>query len=102
MKILVIYAHPSEVSFTTEVKNEFIRGLKEAGHTVEISDLYKMEFQETMTEQEYLREAFYREDSPVPSDVLEEQRKIKEADILAFIYPVFWTEAPAKLVGWFQ
>lgn len=102
MKILVIYAHPSEVSFTTEVKNEFIRGLKEAGHTVEISDLYKMEFQETMTEQEYLREAFYREDSPIPSDVIEEQRKIKEADILAFIYPVFWTEAPAKLVGWFQ
>ena len=23
-------------------------------------------------------------------------------DILTFIYPVFWTEAPAKLVGWFQ
>lgn len=23
-------------------------------------------------------------------------------DAIAFIYPVFWTEAPAKLVGWFD
>jgi hypothetical protein len=36
------------------------------------------------------------------SDVLDEQAKINSADAIAFIYPVFWTEAPAKLVGWFD
>ena len=35
-------------------------------------------------------------------DVLAEQAKINSADAIAFIYPVFWTEAPAKLVGWFD
>ena len=35
-------------------------------------------------------------------DVLAEQAKVNAADAVAFIYPVFWTEAPAKLVGWFD
>ena len=35
-------------------------------------------------------------------DVLAEQAKINSADAIVFIYPVFWTEAPAKLVGWFD
>ena len=35
-------------------------------------------------------------------DVLAEQDKIRNSDAIVFIYPVFWTEAPAKLVGWFD
>lgn len=35
-------------------------------------------------------------------DVLLEQEKIQNSDAIVFIYPVFWTEAPAKLVGWFD
>jgi len=102
MNILVIYAHPSDRSFTYQVKESFIKGLAEAGHNVAVSDLYKMNFSETFTESEYLREAFYDETKPVPTDVVQEQQKINSADAIAFIYPVFWTEAPAKLVGWFQ
>lgn len=34
--------------------------------------------------------------------MLLEQKKIQESDAIVFIYPVFWTEAPAKLVGWFD
>ena len=34
--------------------------------------------------------------------ILAEQEKINSSDAIAFIYPVFWTEAPAKLVGWFD
>ncbi len=102
MKVFVVYAHPSSNSFTYQAKEKFLEGLTAAGHTYEVSDLYAMDFKETFTEEEYLREAFYEEDLPVPTDVLEEQRKCREADAIAFIYPVFWTEAPAKLVGWFQ
>jgi NAD(P)H dehydrogenase (quinone) len=32
--------------------------------------------------------------------VLAEQEKINSSDAIVFIYPVFWSEAPAKLVGW--
>jgi NAD(P)H dehydrogenase (quinone) len=41
-------------------------------------------------------------DLPLPDDVIIEQKKINTADAIVFIYPVFWTEAPAKLVGWFD
>jgi NAD(P)H dehydrogenase (quinone) len=67
-----------------------------------MSDLYKMGFQTDMTEEEYLRDANYRITPNVAEDVLFEQEKINSADAIAFIYPVFWTEAPAKLVGWFD
>lgn len=102
MHILIIYSHPSEDSFTYKIKEHFMQSLVNAGHHVEISDLYKMNFNETFTENEYLREAYYREDLPVPDDVLAEQLKINASDIIVFIYPVFWTEAPSKLVSWFQ
>lgn len=97
-----MYCHPSRNSFTYKVCEEFSRGLKAGGHDFVMSDLYEMDFNETMSEAEYLREGFYVLEKSVPDDVLAEQKKIQEADAIAFIYPVFWTEAPAKLVGWFQ
>ncbi len=102
MHVFIVYAHPSEDSFTRAARDEFIRGLENAGHTYEISDLYKMKFNAEMSEAEYLREANYRSDLPVAVDVMEEQNKINRSDAIVFIYPVFWTEAPAKLVGWFD
>ncbi len=102
MKVFVVYCHPSTKSFTHVMKEEFLQGLKDAGHSVVVSDLYQMNFNETLSEDEYLREAYYRSDIRVSSDVLEEQRKIQESDAIVFIYPVFWTEAPSKLVGWFD
>jgi NAD(P)H dehydrogenase (quinone) len=102
MHIFIVYAHPSEDSFTRAARDEFIRGLENVGHTYEISELYKMEFKTDMSEQEYYREANYRQDIPLADDVREEQGKINRADAIVFIYPVFWTEAPAKLVGWFD
>lgn len=102
MKVFVVYCHPSEESFTADVRGAFLKGLTEAGHSFEVSDLYAMKFDPVFSESEYEREAFYRADLQVPPDVLEEQRKINSADAIAFIYPVFWTECPALLTGWFQ
>ena len=100
--ILIVYCHPSNNSFTFSVKEEFVRGLTEAGHSYEISDLYEMNFDPVISENEYLREAFYDEGKSVPEEIIAEQKKINEADDIVFIYPVFWTEAPAALTGWFQ
>jgi NAD(P)H dehydrogenase (quinone) len=102
MKIFIVYTHPGQDSFTRCIKDEFIKGLLDAGHTFEISDLYKMQFRSDMSEAEYFRESNYREDLPLEADVLEEQKKVNNCDALVFIYPVFWTEAPSKLVGWFD
>ena len=102
MKVLIVYCHPSEDSFTRCIRDAFIKGLEDAGHAYAVSDLYKMDFRTDMTEQEYLRDAYYRNTPGLAEDVLAEQAKINASDAIVFIYPVFWSEAPAKLVGWFD
>ncbi|MDR0476251.1 MAG: NAD(P)H-dependent oxidoreductase [Treponema sp.] len=102
MKVFIVYCHPSEDSLTCHIRDSFIEGLLSRGHSYILSDLYRMNFKADMSEAEYLREAYYRKDLPVPGDVLAEQEKINASDAIAFIYPVFWSEAPAKLVGWFD
>ena len=50
MNVLVVYCHPSKNSFTHTVKESFIQGLKAAGHTYEVSDLYAEGFHPVMSE----------------------------------------------------
>jgi NAD(P)H dehydrogenase (quinone) len=102
MKVFIVYCHPSEDSFTRELRDSFIAGLESSGHRYILSDLYAMNFKADMGEGEYLREAYYRRELPLPQDVMVEQEKINASQAIVFIYPVFWTEAPAKLVGWFD
>ncbi len=102
MKIFVVYCHPSSNSFTSQVRDSFLKGLADAGHEYVVSDLYGMNFNPVFSESEYMREAFYDLSAAVPDDVLAEQAKINASDAIAFIYPDFWTDAPALLAGWFQ
>ena len=102
MKALIVYCHPSEDSFTRHVRDAFIRGLEDSGNEYMLSDLYAMDFRTDMSEKEYLRDANYRDTNDLAKDVLAEQEKVNAADAIVLIYPVFWTEAPAKLVGWFD
>jgi NAD(P)H dehydrogenase (quinone) len=55
-----------------------------------------------MSEAEYLREAYYRKEEPVPADVVSEHEKINSSDAIVFIFPLFWSDVPAKLAGWFD
>lgn len=100
--VFIVYCHPSKDSFTHSILDSFMKGLKAAGHEYVVSDLYDMKFKTDISEEEYFRETNYRTEIPVAEDVMKEQRKIQECDAIVFIYPVFWTEAPAKLVGWFD
>lgn len=102
MHIFIVYVHPSQDSFTWQLKNKFIEGLEVSGHTYEVSDLYDINFKTDMSEDEYFRESNYRDDLPLPADILLEQEKVNRSNSIVFIYPIFWTEAPAKLVGWFD
>lgn len=102
MKVFIVYCHPSEDSFTRHMRDAFIKGITDSGNEFVLSDLYAMGFKTDISEEEYLRDANYRSTPDVADDVKAEQEKINSADALAFIYPVFWTEAPAKLVGWFD
>lgn len=102
MRAFIVYCHPSEDSLTRHIRDAFMRGVTDSGHEYILSDLYRMQFQTDMTEVEYLRDAYYRNTPDPAEDVLAEQAKINASDAIVFIYPVFWSEAPAKLVGWFD
>ncbi len=91
MKILVIYAHPSQDSFNHATKEAFIKGLKKAGHEVDLIDLYADGFDPL------LRNTHSR--APISEEVQAYQSRIKQSDCLAFIYPTFWYRTPAILAG---
>lgn len=101
MKVHIVFCHPSENSLTYELKESYIKGLKASDINFTVSDLYKKNFKSDMSEKEYLCEANYDE-SHISDDVLQEQKLINDADILTFIFPLFWMDAPSKLVGWFS
>ena len=102
MKVFIVYCHPSEDSFTRNLRDAFIKGITDSGNEYIMSDLYAMDFDAVMSEKEYLRDANYRNTPDIAADILNEHEKINSSDAIAFIYPVFWTEAPARLVGWFD
>ena len=102
MHVYILFAHPSENSFNKEVLETFVKGLEEAGHSHEIGDLYRMDFESDMDLAQYEREVGLDPQAPVPDDVRVEQEKVNRANALAFIYPVWWSDCPAKLKGWFD
>lgn len=102
MNVFIVYAHPSPESFTHQILEALLKGLQTAAHNVEISDLYKMDFRSDMTEHEYKREGFAQTDLPLPEDIVAEHQKIEWADCIIFLYPLWWSDCPAKLKGWFD
>ena len=102
MKIQIIYCHPSKKSYTFEILEQLKSNLEKEELEYEISDLYSMNFKTDMTEEEYEREGFVNIDLPIPNDVKEEHKKLKKADCLIFVYPVWWSDCPSKLKGWFD
>ncbi|HTO15805.1 MAG TPA: NAD(P)H-dependent oxidoreductase [Edaphocola sp.] len=102
MNILIVYCHPSKKSFTYQVFTKFLAGLNKSNHKIIVSDLYDMAFQTDMNESEYEREGFAKIENTLPKDIIIEQQKIQQSDCIVFIYPIWWSDCPAKLKGWFD
>lgn len=98
----IVYAHPSPRSFTRAILDAFLGGLDEAGHRSTVSDLYAEGFRPELTLDEYERESQQRADLPVPADVAAEHERLNHADAWAFVYPLWWSDCPALLKGWFD
>ncbi|MCP3928796.1 MAG: NAD(P)H-dependent oxidoreductase [Bacteroidetes bacterium] len=102
MKIQIIYCHPSKKSYTYEILEQLKLSLENEKLEYKISDLYEMNFQTDMSEEEYEREGFAKTNLPISNDVKQEQQKMEKADCIIFIYPVWWSDCPSKLKGWFD
>lgn len=96
MNNLVVFAHPNEKSFCKGIVDAVVKASKEKGANVKVRDLYEISFDPILKPSDFI--AF--QSGKVPEDISEEQEYIKWADIITFVYPVWWTSLPAMLKGY--
>src|SRR3954471_18071536 len=97
MKILYVYCHPLPESFHAAIRGEALAGLKEAGHTVDLCDLYAEKFDPVMSGEER-RE--YHDLSKNQLRVAGYVQRLREADAVICQFPVWSFGPPAMLKGW--
>src|SRR5512145_2387923 len=107
MQVLIVYAHEEPNSFNAALKNVAIRTFEEAGHKVVVSDLYRMRFKAVADGEDFLErrdkhslkrqqeEKAAGELGTLAHDILEEQRKLRECDLLLLQFPLWWFSMPA-------
>ncbi len=96
MKHLIIYANPSKSGFNSSILEELQKTIIIHSSEYEVRDLYDMNFQPVLSKKELENLKF---DLSAP-DVLMEQGFINRANIIHFIYPIWWTGMPAILKGY--
>ncbi|MBM7661320.1 putative NADPH-quinone reductase [Bacillus mesophilus] len=99
MNVLIVYAHPSPTSFNGAMKTAAIEELTQNNATVQVSDLYAMNFNPVAQLSDVTVPA---NDELIPTDLLTERQKVAWADLLIFQFPLWWTSTPAILKGWFD
>ncbi len=145
MKVLTVFANPNPKSFCHAILDQFTKGLKDAGHTSEVVDLYAIRFDPVFRTNDFA--SYVHESMPLeildemnlkkhvldvaggplqrmiasiwlrdkdsravakfihaqrPKDVIAQWEKVKNAQGLAFIAPVYWCHFPAIMKGWFE
>jgi len=96
MHVLAVFCHPQQDSFSHALLERFITGAEQAGHTVEVADLYREGFDPVMT----LRDLQQFEGVPMPPPILAEQARVEQSDALCLVFPLWWWSMPAMLKGW--
>ncbi|MCA0239237.1 MAG: NAD(P)H-dependent oxidoreductase [Proteobacteria bacterium] len=113
MNILIVFAHPEPASFNGALQGVAVRELERLGHTVVVSDLYRMgwnaalgagDFEGERANAGYLDLSREQEHAFATdghgADVKAEQRKVAAADFVLLQFPVWWFSMPAILKGW--
>jgi NAD(P)H dehydrogenase (quinone) len=96
MHVLILYVHPTLEGFCGQILTKVTTALSEAGHEVEVGDLYREGFNPALMPADYAQFS----GQPMPPDVLREQTRIERNDALVVISPIWWYQFPAMLKGW--
>jgi NAD(P)H dehydrogenase (quinone) len=114
MNVLIVFAHPEPRSLNGSLRDFAVQRLRAAGHSVEVSDLYAMDWKPTLDRADSLlpddgarfdasrasQQAF---DQGLQSpDIALEQDKLRRADAVLFQFPLWWFSMPAIMKGWFE
>lgn len=114
MNVLIVHAHNEPQSFNAALKDLATVELQAQGHTVQISDLYAMNWNPVAsaadfgqrTRPDYLVYALEQRhghaNGTLAADILGELDKLGWADLVIFNFPLYWFSVPAIMKGWFD
>lgn len=112
MNVFIVHAHPEPLSFNTALMTLAQQQLTEAGHSVEVSDLYAMNWNPIASADDFaerkspdylvyaLEQRHNFEQDAIAPDIAAELAKLQKADLIILNFPLFWFSVPAILKGW--
>ena len=114
MNVLLVYVHQEPTSFTCALKDAAQDALTAAGHHVEVSDLYGEGFNPVAGRHDFTtthdasrfhyqnEQGHAHANAGFAPDLVREQQRVLKADLIVWIYPIWWGGVPAILKGWFD
>ncbi|XP_029000810.1 NAD(P)H dehydrogenase [quinone] 1 [Betta splendens] len=110
---LIVYAHQSSASFNAAARDASVQELKNQGFKVIVSDLYEMNFRASATQDDIIGDLKKPEhfqygdetmlawkEGRLSEDIVAEQRKVEEAELIIFQFPLWWFSVPGIMKGW--
>jgi NAD(P)H dehydrogenase (quinone) len=99
LRILVVFAHPLETSFVSALHTRVVEVLRSGAHIVDDLDLYAEKFDPVMSREGLLH---YLDASANTREVEGYVERLKSAEGLALVFPVWFDGLPAIMQGYFQ
>jgi NAD(P)H dehydrogenase (quinone) len=94
-KILIINGHPDKESFNFALAESYKKGAISSGAEVKEITIRELKFNPNL-------QFGYRKRTELEPDLIEAQAKIKWAEHLVLLYPVWWGSIPAIMKGFFD
>ena len=96
MRTAIVFNHPHEESYCNAILQAITIGLQKARHEVDLMHLDNDGFNPVMTKEDLKA---FMEHQPVDPQVLDYSERLKKADHLIFIFPIWWDIMPAATKG---
>lgn len=94
-KILIINGHPYKESLNFALAVAYKKGAAESGAEIKEINIADLQFNPNL-------QYGYRKRTELEPDLLESWEKIKWAEHLVFVFPIWWGGMPAMLKGFFD
>lgn len=96
MRVAIVFNHPYDGSYCNALLNSVTKGLDKANHDVDLMHLDHDGFNPVMSKEDLL--AFVNH-KPIDPQVIDYNDRLRKADHLIFIFPIWWDLMPATTKG---
>lgn len=96
MNVVIVFNHPYDGSYCNAILQSVKSGLAKGNHQIDLIQLDKDNFNPVMTASDLKG---FRDKQPVDPQVIDYNIRIKKADHLVFIFPIWWELMPAMTKG---